>query len=97
MKLDPIRSAPAAMEAQNNKLAWVYRPVLEFLNLEATAKAPLETGGILMGTLVNLEASQSYYELRAPVHEPFTCETTIDRTLGMTNPKSPLYTENLAG
>lgn len=49
MKLDPIRSAPAAMEAQNNKLAWVYRPVLEFLNLEATAKAPLETGGILMG------------------------------------------------
>lgn len=37
------------MEAHNNKLAWLYRPMLEFLNQEATAKAPLETGGILMG------------------------------------------------
>lgn len=49
MKLNRIRSARAAMEAQNNKLAWLYRPVLELLTVEAAAKTPLETGGILMG------------------------------------------------
>jgi len=49
MKLNRIRSAPVAIEAQNNEVAWIYRPVLEFLILEAASKAPLETGGILMG------------------------------------------------
>ncbi len=37
------------METPNNKIAWLFNPVREFLIFEATTKAPLETGGILMG------------------------------------------------
>jgi len=37
------------MEVQNNNFAWLYKPVAEFLIREAAGKAPLETGGILMG------------------------------------------------
>lgn len=37
------------METPKNKTVWVYHPVLKLLTVEASAKAPLETGGILMG------------------------------------------------
>ena len=37
------------METLINKTVWIYRPVLKFLTVEASAKAPLETGGVLMG------------------------------------------------
>ena len=37
------------METSNNRIVWLYSPVQEFMALEAEAKAPLETGGILMG------------------------------------------------
>jgi len=37
------------MEAQCNRTVWIHQTVLEFLRVEASAKAPLETGGILMG------------------------------------------------
>lgn len=37
------------METANNKAAWIYLPVLEFLTEEAATKPYHETGGILMG------------------------------------------------
>ena len=37
------------MENPNNKIAWLLNPVREFLIVKSTTKAPLETGGILMG------------------------------------------------
>jgi len=37
------------MEKHINKTVWIYRPVLKFVTVEASAKAPLETGGVLMG------------------------------------------------
>lgn len=47
--LNLIRNAHVAMEKPNNKIIWLYSPVLKFLKVEASAKTPLETGGILMG------------------------------------------------
>ena len=38
-----------AMPDHNSDLAWVRNDVLEFLRAEAVRKAPLETGGVLMG------------------------------------------------
>jgi len=37
------------MEKHINKTVWIYRPVLKFMTVEASTKAPLETGGVLMG------------------------------------------------
>ncbi|MFH1716741.1 MAG: Mov34/MPN/PAD-1 family protein [Planctomycetota bacterium] len=37
------------MERSTNKAAWIYQRVLKSLEEEASTKAPLETGGVLMG------------------------------------------------
>ncbi len=37
------------METPIDKTVWIYHPVLKFLTVEASAKAPMETGGVLMG------------------------------------------------
>ena len=44
-----MQSVSVAMETPDNKIVWLHCSVLEFLNAEATSKAPLETGGILLG------------------------------------------------
>jgi integrative and conjugative element protein (TIGR02256 family) len=37
------------MRIPDEKVAWLHTSVLEFMTLEAEAKAPLETGGVLLG------------------------------------------------